>query len=582
MALYSDYSNVTRFALSRDKFIDSLLPGQAYFRVAWATKDAGTTQVSYSFPWADGASALFASNYGRGENIAAVTGGVTGAQAAQITLAFGAWAKVANIAFAQVAETAGGQVGDIRVAFSSTVPSGYWGYALGVSDGMSNAHGDIWIDDGVIGQSFETGTYNFMAMMHEIGHAIGLKHPFEGTRIASGFDNRRYTIMSYTDPANVWWTNPATGAREYLIKTPMVYDILAIQKIYGANTTYHTGNDTYTFTPDAPSFEAIWDAGGSDTISVASFANGCTIDLHAGAYSSLNYNTISLTSNIGVAFNCTIENALGGAGTDTILGSDGANALDGGAGADVLRGNGGDDALTGGTGNDLLDGGAGNDTLAGGDDNDTLVGGLGNDALDGGAGTDTASYATCTAAVRVSLALAGPQITGAGGTDSLTGIECLTGGSGGDQLTGNDGANTLDGGAGADRLDGGAGADVLIGGLGRDVMIGGGGADTFMFAVLKDFGGTSVSSADEIFDFSHDQQDRIDLSAIDAIKATTAVNDAFTWMGASAFDKHAGQLRYVVTSGIGLLTGDIDGNGSADFAIRIDGGVALTAGDFVL
>jgi len=582
MALYTSVSPVSRFALSGNKFIDGLLPGTAAFRVAWATKDAGTTQVTYSFPWADGAPAQFAGNYGRGENVAAVTGGVTGAQAAQIALGFGEWAKVANIAFTQVAETGDGQVGDIRVAFSSAVPSGYWGYALGVSDGLSNAHGDIWIDDSIVGQSFEAGTYNFMAIMHEIGHALGLKHPFEGTRIPAGFDNRRYTIMSYTDPANASWINPATSAREYLIKTPMVYDILAIQKIYGANTTYHTGDDTYTFSSTAPSFEAIWDAGGNDTISVAGFANGCTIDLHAGAYSSLNYDALSLTSNIGIAFNCAIENAIGGSGGDTILGSDGANALDGGAGADVLRGNGGDDALTGGTGNDVLDGGAGNDTLASGDDNDTLVGGPGNDTLDGGAGTDTASYAACTATVKVSLAIAGPQITGAGGTDSLTGIECLIGGSGGDQLTGNDDANTLDGGAGADRLDGGAGADVLIGGAGRDVLIGGGGADTFMFAAIKDFSGTAVSSADEIFDFSHDQQDRIDLSAIDAIKATVTVNDAFTWMGAAAFDKHAGELRYVVTSGVGLLTGDIDGNGTADFAIRIDGGVALTAGDFVL
>ncbi|OYW16201.1 MAG: hypothetical protein B7Z39_02180 [Novosphingobium sp. 12-64-8] len=618
MALYSNVSTVARYNLSGNRFIDGLLPGTAYFRVAWATKDAGTTQISYSFPWADGAPAQFANNYGRGENVAAVTGGVTAAQAAQIALGFGAWAKVANVAFNQIAETGDGQVGDIRVAFSSTVPSGYWGYALGVSDGMSNAHGDVWIDDSIAGQSFEAGTYNFMAIMHEIGHAIGLKHPFEGTRIPSGFDNRRYTIMSYTDPANVMWTNPATGAREYLIKTPMVYDILAIQKIYGANMTYHTGDDTYTFTPGAPSFEAIWDAGGSDTFSVAGFAKGCTIDLRAGAYSSLNYDSVSLTSNIGIAFNCAIENAIGGAGGDTILGSDGVNVLDGGAGADVLRGYGGDDALMGSAGNDTLDGGAGNDTLSGGGDNDTLLGGVGNDglngeagtdtldggagndalaggddndiligsagddALSGEAGTDTASYATSTATVRVSLAIAGAQVTGAAGTDSLTGIENLTGGSGGDQLTGNEDANRLDGGLGADRLTGGGGADVLIGGAGRDVLIGGGGADTFMFAIIKDFNGTSVSSVDEIVDFSRDQLDRIDLSAIDAIKATTAVNDAFTWMGASAFDKHAGQLRYVVTAGVGLLTGDIDGNGTADFAIRIDGGVALSAWDFVL
>ncbi|MEO0032519.1 MAG: hypothetical protein RIS94_2277 [Pseudomonadota bacterium] len=563
MAVYSSNSPVARYALSGNKFIDALLPTQAMFRVAWSPKDAGVTQITYSFPWADGVASLFATNYGRGENVAAVTAAVTPDQAAQIAQAFANWASVANVAFTPLAETADGTVGDIRIAFTSAVSAGYWGYALGASDGMSNAHGDIWIDDSIIGQSFAPGTYNFMAMMHEIGHALGLKHPFEAPKIPAGLDNRRFTIMSYTDPANVWWTNPATGKAEYLIKTPMVYDIQAIQKVYGANMAWHTGDDTYQFSPDAPSFEAIWDAGGNDTISVAGFANGCTIDLHAGAYSSLAYASVSLSSNIGIAFNCTIENATGGGGGDILLGSEIANVLDGGAGADTLRGNGGDDTLIGGDGNDLLDGGAGADTLVGGD------------------GTDTATYALMKTAVTISLAITGPQVTGAG-NDSFAGIENLIGGSGNDLLIGSDDANTLDGGAGNDRLLGGEGADVLIGGAGRDLFAGGGGADTFIFATIKDFSGLTVNAADVITDFSHDQGDRIDLSALDAIKSTAAINEAFTWMGSAAFDKHAGELRYETGLGWGLLTGDIDGNGKADFAIRLDGAPALAVDDLVL
>jgi len=397
-----------------------------------------------------------------------------------------------------------------------------------------------------------------------------------------GFDNQRYTIMSYTPPDKVWWHNPDTGTNEYLIKTPMVYDILAIQKLYGANMTYRTGEDTYAFDPAAPAFETIWDAGGKDTFSVAAFAGGCTVDLKPGAYSSLAYDGVSLTNNVGIAFNCNIENAIGGAGGDTLLGSELANALDGGGGADTLRGAGGNDLLAGGAGADLLDGGAGDDALGGGEDDDVLIGGAGNDTLDGGAGSDTASYASGSAAVRVSLAIGGAQATAGAGIDTLTGIENLIGGTGADLLVGSDSANTIDGSGGADQLAGGGGADVLIGGAGRDMLVGGDGGDVFRFASIKELPGTAATNADVIIDFSTEQGDRIDLSGVDAIKQTANVNDAFTWIGSAAFSKVSGQLRYVVAGNVGLVSGDIDGNGTPDFAIRIDGAPALSASDFVL
>ncbi|WP_408591578.1 M10 family metallopeptidase C-terminal domain-containing protein [Novosphingobium sp.] len=562
MPLYNSASPVARIALSTNAAINGLLPSQAYFRVGWSTKVAGVTQVSYSFPWANSVASKFVTGYA--EPAASKTGALSATQIPQVTAAFQKWANVAAIQFKQVDETAAGQVGDIRVAFSSKVGAGYWGYALGVSDGATNAHGDIWIAPGSMGQSFAPGTYNFMAMMHEIGHAIGLKHPFEAPVIGSGLDNRRYTIMSYTDPDKVWWYNPTTKIAEYLIKSPMVYDIAAVQQIYGANMTYHTGDDVYAFSPTAPSYEAIWDAGGTDTFSVAAFTNGCAIDLHAGAYSSLNYADISLTKNIGIAFNCTIENAIGGAGNDTIDGNDANNSLDGGAGDDMLNGYGGNDTLLGGAGNDILNGGAGANTLNGGD------------------GTDTASYAAATTAITASLAVTTAQVTGGGGTDSFISIENLIGGARADKLTGNDAANTLDGGAGTDTLVGGGGNDVLIGGTGKDLLTGGAGADSFQFALNTDFSGTTATTADEIVDFSHAQGDQIDLHLIDANTLTAASNDAFTYIGAAAFGKHAGELRYVVSAGVGLLSGDIDGNGTADFAIRIDGGPALVAADIVL
>ena len=112
--------------------------------------------------------------------------------------------------------------------------------------------------------------------------------------------------------------------------------------------------------------------------------------------------------------------------------------------------------------------------------------------------------------------------------------------------------------------------------------MGGGGRDTFMFGAIAEFSGATSSAADVITDFASTQGDRIDLSGVDAIRSTTTVNEAFTWIGTAAFSKQSGQLRYAASGGVGLLAGDIDGNGIADFAIRLDKAPALTALDFVL
>ena len=272
--------------------------------------------------------------------------------------------------------------------------------------------------------------------------------------------------------------------------------------------------------------------------------------------------------------------------TGTIIDDDGPV---GGSGNDHLTGTGGDDILPGNGGNDTLDGNAGNDRLDGGDGNDTLIGGAGADTLVGGAGTDTASYTPSTGGVNVNLAT-GLGVAFEAQGDTLTGIEILIGGSGNDWLRGDGNANTLTGNAGndtlqgfggLDTLNGGDGNDVLYGGAGKDTLTGGIGADKFVFSATSDSPVGGSSTSDAITDFSHAQGDRIDLSAIDA-NSGAAGDQAFSFIGAVAFAHHAGELRADTVAGVTSVYGDVNGDGTADFQIRLSGTIVLVAADFAL
>jgi Ca2+-binding RTX toxin-like protein len=201
-----------------------------------------------------------------------------------------------------------------------------------------------------------------------------------------------------------------------------------------------------------------------------------------------------------------------------------ANVITGNAVANTLSGLAGGDFLFGEGGRDILDGGADNDGLSGGEGNDDLVGRNGLDTLAGDAGDDR-----------------------------------LLGGSGNDSLSGGDGE------------------DTLTGGVGRDTLNGGADADTFVFLRVGD-SGTTNPSRDTIQYFAAGE-DVIDLSAIDA-NANIGGNQVFTWLGTGAFTSVAAQLRFDAVTGD--LLGDVNGDGVADFAVRLAGVAMLVAGDVVL
>jgi Ca2+-binding RTX toxin-like protein len=247
-------------------------------------------------------------------------------------------------------------------------------------------------------------------------------------------------------------------------------------------------------------------------------------------------------------------------GDDLVHGLDGADLISGGGGNDTLHGDAGYDKLNGGAGADEMYGGAGNDSYIVDQSGDTVI-------EDSDAGVDSVtSSASFTLGDNVEDLV-------------LKGSEDLDGNGNGlaNKITGNTGDNTLEGGGGNDTLKGLDGDDVLIGGVGTDIMFGGAGIDTFVFELLTD--SVNGTARDVIKDFAAGT-DKIDLLSIDA-NTGAGGDQAFTFIGAAAFSHTAGELRATLAGNNTLISGDVNGNGQADFQILVAGHVAFQAGDFL-
>jgi len=159
--------------------------------------------------------------------------------------------------------------------------------------------------------------------------------------------------------------------------------------------------------------------------------------------------------------------------------------------------------------------------------------------------------------------------------DGPTGLLNGIGNAQANTIVGNKGNNVLTGLAGNDDLRGGKGNDTLVGGLGKDTMTGGVGGDKFDFNLITE----SVRGAnrDVIVDFTRAQGDKIDLSTLDADTDGTAGNQAFQFIGATAFTGIDGQLR----CSSGIIQGDTNGDKVADFEIQVKL-ATLFATDFIL
>lgn len=252
--------------------------------------------------------------------------------------------SVIDVHFVETTDTEGGDT----IVFANNTQKDSAGY--GVPLDLLRPGSRVLVADSflALNPARDNGAEFLRVVTHEIGHALGLKHPFsepdatggsgKGPFLPASDDDLVYTEMSYTGTEH----HPGTYSP---------FDIAALQYIYGAAPT-DFGADTRWILD--PSYSLIGDGGGTDIIDGIAQTQDLTLFLEAGYWSHIGAKADSITARgqFSINIGTTIENAVGGSGNDHISGNEVANNLDGGAGNDVLTGKAGNDQLTGGAGLD--------------------------------------------------------------------------------------------------------------------------------------------------------------------------------------------------------------------------------------
>lgn len=462
-------------SINTDAYINTIAEG-----LSWSGSIGVSATVTYSFDNSGiDSSVVYASN----------PTAFTAAQQQTVVNVFNEISSFANITFVQAASSASANLH----FYNGTLGGNTAGIAGFYYDGNNKlTYATIGMDSS---QSNFTsvGTYDYTTLLHEIGHAIGLKHSgnYSGSEtgpfLPAEMDTTDTTVMSYN--------NGVLGNPE----SYRALDIAAIQYLYGAAAGAGNNDSSTASSPDAVS---------NDSLSAL-----------------------------------TPSDMKGGLGSDTMSGSSGNDTMYGGRAMadaddapDQIYGNGGFDEIYGNTGGDTIYGDDANHALSG---NDTIFGGLGEDIIYGGQGDD-------------SLAGGGgikhPQddadvIYGGAGNDSVV----ANGGN--DIVYGGTGNDTFWGGLGDDELYGDEGDDIIAGQHGNEGLVGGTGADIFYY--LGSDGGDTIYDFNPAEDKLRLHSNLNDSGIFTAEDAVSRLTDAF---GYKYLDLGGGSYVYFGESTMTITT----------------------------
>lgn len=344
-------SRVASTAWHRAEFITEVIGGRSLISGAsWSNTPNTPVTVTYSF--VNQVPFYYADDAVERTEFSAIQ--LNEQQKTRIRQALQMYSDLANIDFVEVPDLAVG--GQMRFGIADLTGGAQgWAYYPDPGAGSASLAGDVWFDITLVGDPFIDGSEGWLTVIHEIGHAVGLAHSFEGVALHPDTESHFYTQMSYNRTFQVAGKSSVDGPYgvggtdfPYGIDSLMLYDIVELQRLYGARPDQNEGDDIYTWSANDAFRATLRDTGGFDTLNASAYSTDQDIDLRPGHFSTIGLQDDTLF----LHYDTVIENAITGAGYDNVIGNNANNLISTGSGNDTLEGGAGIDFLFGGAHND--------------------------------------------------------------------------------------------------------------------------------------------------------------------------------------------------------------------------------------